>query len=127
MYAPGPVCGVPRCTRGCPGTATRPAATHPTCTTSAARHAHLTALTGDALRSRNSRGVADRWEHQSIEYVPFRPADVVRHLLHPDRVRRWAPVTPALFHLALVHTHGRSAVERAEAQAVRRLRQASRP
>ncbi|MEV4331808.1 hypothetical protein AB0K02_14925 [Streptomyces sp. NPDC049597] len=85
--------------------------------------AHLTDLTGDALRSRISRGVADRWEHQSIEYVPFRPANVVRYLLRPDRVRRWAPVAPALFHLALVHTHGRSAVERAEVQAVRRLRQ----
>ncbi|MFJ8630780.1 hypothetical protein [Streptomyces sp. NPDC093568] len=83
--------------------------------------AHLTGLTGDTLRSRISHGVADRWEHQSIEYVPFRPADVVRYLLRPDRLHRWAPVTPALFHLALVHTHGRGAVERAEAQAVRRL------
>ncbi|MBC9730758.1 hypothetical protein [Streptomyces sp. TRM68367] len=53
--------------------------------------------------------------------LPFRPADVIRHLLRPDRVRRWAPVAPALFHLALVHTHGRSAVERAETHAVRRL------
>ncbi len=84
--------------------------------------AHLTGLTGEALRSRIARGVADRWEHQSIDYVPFRPADVVRHLLRPDRVRHWAPATPGLFHLALVHTRGRSAVERAEAQAVRRLR-----
>ncbi|MER5968269.1 hypothetical protein ABT112_00725 [Streptomyces sp. NPDC002055] len=84
--------------------------------------AHLTDLTGDGLRSRISHGVADRWEHQSFDHVPFRPADVVAHLLRPDRVRRWAPVTPALFHLALVHTHGRGAVERAEAQAVRRLR-----
>ncbi|MFF5483490.1 hypothetical protein ACFY5C_40105 [Streptomyces sp. NPDC012935] len=84
--------------------------------------AHLTDLTGEALRSRISRGVADRWEHQSIEYVAFRPADVMRYLLRPDRLHRWAPVTPALFHLALVHTHGRSAVERAEAQVVRRLR-----
>ncbi|MEU9240403.1 hypothetical protein [Streptomyces sp. NPDC048385] len=83
--------------------------------------AHLAGLTGDALRDRISRGVADRWEHQGIEYVPFRPADVVRYLLRPDRVRRWTPVAPALFHLALVHTHGRSAVERAEVQAVRRL------
>ncbi|MFI6007362.1 hypothetical protein ACIBAG_00800 [Streptomyces sp. NPDC051243] len=84
--------------------------------------AHLTDLTGPALRSRISRGVADRWEHQSIEYVPFRPVDVIRYVLRPDRIRRWAPVTPALFHLALVHTHGRGAVERAEARTVRRLR-----
>ncbi|WP_258024839.1 hypothetical protein [Streptomyces bambusae] len=85
--------------------------------------ASLTGLTGDALRSRISRGVADRWEHQSIDYVPFRPADVTDYLLRPDRIRRWAPVTPALFHLALVHAHGRGAVERAEARAVRRLPQ----
>ncbi|MEV5106469.1 hypothetical protein ACFQ7G_09390 [Streptomyces massasporeus] len=84
--------------------------------------AYLAGLTGQALRSRITRGVADRWEHQSIEYVPFHPADVVRHLLRPDRIRRWAPVTPAQFHLAVVHTHGRTAVERAEAQAIRRLR-----
>ncbi|WP_406258508.1 hypothetical protein OIA45_02505 [Streptomyces chartreusis] len=83
--------------------------------------AHLTNLRGETLRSRMSRGVADRWEHQSIEYVPFRPADVVRYLLRPDRIRRWAAVSPALYHLALVHTHGRSAVERAEAQVLRRL------
>ncbi|MFF0204054.1 hypothetical protein [Streptomyces sp. NPDC005017] len=84
--------------------------------------AHLRELTGDALRSRVSHGVADRWEHQGMEYVPFRPADVVDLLLRPDRLHRWAPVTPALFHLALVHTHGRGAVERAEARAVRRTR-----
>ncbi|WP_093610351.1 hypothetical protein [Streptomyces indicus] len=84
--------------------------------------AHLTGLNGEGLRARISRGVADRWEHQSIEYVPFRPSAVIRELLRPDRVRHWAPVAPALFHLALVHTHGRGAVERAEASAVRRLR-----
>ncbi|MFJ5777060.1 hypothetical protein [Streptomyces sp. NPDC093094] len=83
--------------------------------------ARLTDLTGDALRSRVSRGVADRWEHDGVEFVPFRPADVVGHLLRPDRIHRWAPVTPALFHLALVHTHGRGTVERATARAVRRV------
>ncbi|MEW1699852.1 hypothetical protein [Streptomyces sp. NPDC091278] len=47
-------------------------------------------------------------------------ATVAGYLLHTDRVHRWAPTAPALFHLALVHVHGRAAVERAEAQVVRR-------
>ncbi|MFJ6753894.1 MULTISPECIES: hypothetical protein [unclassified Streptomyces] len=47
---------------------------------------------------------------------------MTRYLLRPDRIHRWAPVAPALFHLALVHVHGRASVERAEAQALRRLR-----
>ncbi|MFE5483328.1 hypothetical protein [Streptomyces sp. NPDC056527] len=84
-------------------------------------YARLTDMTGDQLRERMSRGVADRWEHQTIDYVPFRSADVTRYLLRPDRVHRWAPLAPALFHLALVHVHGRTSVERAEAQTVRRL------
>ncbi|MFF7178947.1 hypothetical protein [Streptomyces sp. NPDC008121] len=84
-------------------------------------YARLTDMTGDRLRDRMGRGVADRWEHDSIEYVPFRSADVSRYLLRPDRIHRWAPLAPALFHLALVHVHGRASVERAEAQAVRRL------
>ncbi len=33
----------------------------------------------------------------------------------------WAPPVPALFHLVLVRVHGPASVERAEAQAVRRL------
>ncbi|MGW2203563.1 hypothetical protein [Streptomyces sp. NPDC001774] len=84
-------------------------------------YARLTDMTGDHLRSRMSRGVADRWEHETMEYVPFRSADVTRYLLRPDRIHRWAPLAPSLFHLALVHVHGRASVERAEAQAVRRL------
>lgn len=84
-------------------------------------HAKLTDLTRDGLQARMSRGVADRWEHQTIDYVPFRAAEVARYLLRTDRVHRWAPLAPELFHLALVHVHGRTAVERAEAQVVRRL------
>ncbi|MCX5378640.1 hypothetical protein [Streptomyces sp. NBC_00091] len=84
-------------------------------------YARLNDLTGDQLQARMSRGVPDRWEHQSIEYVPFRTAEVIRYLLRPDRIHRWAPLAPALFHLALVHVHGRGSVERAAAQAVRRL------
>ncbi|MCX4824312.1 hypothetical protein OG883_31555 [Streptomyces sp. NBC_01142] len=84
-------------------------------------YARLKDLTRDGLQTRMSRGVADRWEHQTIDYVPFRAAPVARYLLRPDRVHRWAPLAPALFHLALVHVHGRASVERAETQAVRRL------
>ncbi|MET9374123.1 hypothetical protein ABZX98_08235 [Streptomyces sp. NPDC002992] len=84
-------------------------------------YARLGDMTAEQLTARMSRGVADRWEHQGTEYVPFRSADVARYLLRPDRIHRWAPVAPALFHLALVHVHGRASVERAEAQAIRRL------
>ncbi|MFG2844744.1 hypothetical protein ACGF12_16450 [Kitasatospora sp. NPDC048296] len=83
-------------------------------------YARLNELTHQKLRTRLSRGVADRWEHQTIDYVPFRAATVATYLLHSDRIHRWAPVAPALFHLALVHVYGRATVERAEAQAVRR-------
>jgi hypothetical protein len=77
-------------------------------------------LTRQGLQTRLSRGVADRWEHQTIDYVPFRAATVAGYLLHTDRIHRWAPVAPALFYLALVHVHGRATVERAEAKVVRR-------
>ncbi|MET9507095.1 hypothetical protein ABZX62_01245 [Streptomyces flavidovirens] len=84
-------------------------------------YARLKTLTREGVQARMSRGVADRWEHQTTEFVPFRPADVTRYLLRADRIHRWAPAAPALFHLALVHVHGRASVERAEAQTVRRL------
>ncbi|GGX35025.1 hypothetical protein [Streptomyces chryseus] len=84
-------------------------------------YARLRTLTRDGVQARMSRGVADRWEHRAMEFVPFRPADVARYLLRADRMHRWAPLAPALFHLALVHVHGRTSVERAEAQVVRRL------
>ncbi|MFH9012922.1 hypothetical protein ACH4C6_16210 [Streptomyces sp. NPDC017943] len=83
--------------------------------------ARLTDLTCEGLQSRMSRGVADRWEHQTIDYVPFRPAPVIKYMLRADRIHRWAPLAPALFHLALVHTYGRTSVERVAAQIVRRL------
>ncbi|MEU3890738.1 hypothetical protein [Streptomyces sp. NPDC029041] len=68
-----------------------------------------------------SRGVADLWEHRTIDLVPFRPATVVRYLLRDDRVHRWAATAPALYHLALVHAFSRRTVERVEAQVLRRL------
>jgi isopentenyldiphosphate isomerase len=84
-------------------------------------YARLKDLSQEGLQARMSRGVADRWEHQTIDYVPFRPAAVAMYMLRADRIHRWAPLAPALFHLALVHVYGRTPVERAEAQAIRRL------
>lgn len=84
-------------------------------------YARLKDLTREGLQTRMSRGVADRWEHQTIDYVPFRPATVVKYMLRADRVHRWAPLAPALFHLALVHVYNRTPVERATAQIVRRM------
>ncbi|MGX4690956.1 hypothetical protein JNUCC63_17520 [Streptomyces sp. JNUCC 63] len=84
-------------------------------------YAKLKDLKSSDLQARMSRGVADRWEHQTIDYVPFRPAAVVRYMLRNDRVHRWAPLAPALFHLSLVHAYSRTLVERVEAQVIRRL------
>ncbi|MET7377747.1 hypothetical protein ABZT08_02815 [Streptomyces sp. NPDC005526] len=88
---------------------------------SAHYYARLKELKSTDLQERMSRGVADRWEHQTIDYVPFRPAPVVRYMMREDRVHRWAPLAPALFHLALVHAYSRTLVERVEAQVLRRL------
>lgn len=84
-------------------------------------YAKLKDLSSADLQARMSRGVADRWEHQTIDYVPFRPAAVVKYMLRDDRVHRWAPLAPALFHLSLVHAYSRTLVERVEAQLTRRL------
>jgi isopentenyldiphosphate isomerase len=84
-------------------------------------YARLKDLSATGLQTRMSRGVADRWEHQTVDYVPFRPATVVKYMLRTDRIHRWAPMAPALFHLSLVHAYGRTLVERVEAQVLRRL------
>ncbi|MFG2883410.1 hypothetical protein ACGFYV_14100 [Streptomyces sp. NPDC048297] len=84
-------------------------------------HARLKDLSSAGLQARVSRGVADRWEHDTIDYVPFRPATVVKYMLRANRINRWAPLAPSLFHLSLVHAYGRSLIERVEAQVVRRL------
>lgn len=84
-------------------------------------YGRLREMTGRDLENRISHGVADRWEHQTVEFVPFTPTDVTRYLLRPDRLHRWAPLAPSLFHLALVYVHSRTPVERAEARVIRRL------
>lgn len=81
--------------------------------------ARLKDLTREDLTARMSRGVADRWEAQTTDFVPFRPAAVITYLLRADRVDRWTPVAPSLFHLALVRGYGRTPVERAVARIVR--------
>ncbi|MFJ9894093.1 hypothetical protein ACIQPR_12265 [Streptomyces sp. NPDC091280] len=85
-------------------------------------YARLADVKSAGLQERMSRGVADRWEHQTIDFVPFRPSAVIKYMLRADRVHRWAPLAPALFHLALVHVHSRTPVERAAAQTIRRMR-----
>lgn len=84
-------------------------------------YARLHNLTRADLEQRMSRGVADRWEHQTIDYIPFRPTPVFKYMLRADRIHRWAPLAPALLHLALVHVFSRTSVERAGAQVVRRM------
>jgi hypothetical protein len=84
-------------------------------------YARLKDVTCAGLQARMSRGVADRWEHQTIDFIPFRPSAVIKYLLRDDRIHRWAPLAPALFHLALVHVHSRTPVERAAAQIIRRI------
>jgi hypothetical protein len=84
-------------------------------------YARLKDVSSAGLQARMSRGVADRWEHHTIDYVPFRPTTVAKYMLRTNRIHRWAPLAPSLFHLTLVHTYGRTLVERVEAQVLRRL------
>jgi 8-oxo-dGTP pyrophosphatase MutT (NUDIX family) len=80
------------------------------------------------LRRRWSRGVRDKWEHDSHAFVPADPDSVLDFILkQPERA--WAPCAPALFYLALVRgavirrdgdPAGRLDVEAAERRAHRR-------
>jgi hypothetical protein len=81
--------------------------------------AELRSLDAAELRERHSRGIADRWENRLFEYVRFEPDTVLRYLLDPERIDRWAPCAPLLFYFALVHRFGRGAVESAAGRAVR--------
>jgi len=74
--------------------------------------ARLRSLRAEELRERHARGIQDRWEHRSLEYVLFRPGEVIEYLLDDARVTRWAPVVPVVFWLALAHVYGRGEVER---------------
>ncbi|MGW3102709.1 hypothetical protein [Streptomyces sp. NPDC001100] len=41
------------------------------------------------MQARISRGVADGWEHQAIDFVPFRTSTVIKYMLRADRIHRW--------------------------------------
>lgn len=84
--------------------------------------AELHSVTAAEFTERATRGVSDKWEHQTFDTAPFEVRQVMRYLHHPDRRHAWAPTAPALFYLALVHRHGRHAVERATRRERRRLR-----
>ncbi|NEY34033.1 translation initiation factor 2 [Streptomyces sp. PRKS01-65] len=80
------------------------------------------------LRSRWTRGVEDKWEHDSHAFVPADPDSVLDFILERP-ARAWAPCAPALFYLALVRgavirrggdPAGRLDVEAAERRARRR-------
>ncbi|MEU4862486.1 translation initiation factor 2 [Kitasatospora aureofaciens] len=67
----------------------------------------LTDLTEEDLRTRWSRGIEDKWEHDRHAFVPADPENVLRFMLDEPE-ERWTPCAPALFYLALV----RAAVRR---------------
>ncbi|WP_211363546.1 hypothetical protein [Saccharothrix saharensis] len=83
--------------------------------------AFLHDLTGADLVERRSKGVADKWEHDRMEFEAFEVAPVVRMLLSPQRRDRWSSVGPPLFYLALIRKYGRAHVERRAAVELRRL------
>ncbi|GAA0547411.1 hypothetical protein GCM10010172_31500 [Paractinoplanes ferrugineus] len=72
--------------------------------------------TADDWFMRTSRGVRDRFEHDSHELVPFTPEAVIQKLLEINDEDAWAPVVPALYYLTLVRRFGRATVERVAAQ-----------
>jgi hypothetical protein len=74
--------------------------------------AKLRSLTAAELQDRHARGIQDRWEHRTLEYVAFRPNTVLEYLLQPDKLDHWAPCAPVGFWLALINTYGRPRVER---------------
>ncbi|MEV4891105.1 hypothetical protein AB0K48_17105 [Nonomuraea sp. NPDC055795] len=66
--------------------------------------------------ARASRGVRDRYEHDSHDLVPFTPEAVIGKLLRINDEDAWAPVVPALYFLTLVRRFGRPTVERVAAR-----------
>lgn len=72
--------------------------------------------TAEEWFARTSRGVKDRYEHDSHDLVPFTPEAVFRKLLKINDEDAWAPVVPALYFLTLVRRFGRSTVERVAAK-----------
>jgi len=83
--------------------------------------AFLRELTGEDLVQRRSRGVPDKWEHDSVLFERFEVKAVVSRLLHADHRDNWSSVAPSLFYLALIRRFGRSRVERETAGVLRDL------
>ncbi|MFJ4686938.1 translation initiation factor 2 [Streptomyces sp. NPDC091377] len=71
----------------------------------------LTDLDEDELRSRWSRGIEDKWEHEEFAFVPADPASVLDFIHRTDA---WTPCAPALFYLALVRGAVRDQGENAD-------------
>ncbi|MDG9715865.1 translation initiation factor 2 [Streptomyces sp. DH24] len=61
----------------------------------------LTDLSENDLRTRWSRGVEDKWEHDDHAFVPADPESVLR-FVRDQPEDAWTPCAPALFYLALV-------------------------
>lgn len=76
-------------------------------------------ITSGHLADRRTRGVADKWEHEEVEFVRLTVEDVITHLLRADRRHCWTPVAPALYYLTLVRRFGRATVERRAARVLR--------
>jgi hypothetical protein len=77
-------------------------------------------LTGQDILDRRARGVADKWENETIEVIDFTVDSVVQYLMTPDRRDKWSPMVPALFYFALVNFYGRVFTERRCASALRK-------
>lgn len=78
-------------------------------------------LTGSEFLERVTRGISDKWEHQTFELAPFTVKGVFRFMHDPQRIDAWSPTAPALFYTSLVHRHGRHIVERVTRRETRRL------
>lgn len=84
-------------------------------------------LTGQDILERRARGVADKWENETIEVIDFTVDTVVQCLMRPDRRNNWSPMVPPLFYLALVNFYGRGFTERHCARALRSYDRSPRP
>jgi hypothetical protein len=81
--------------------------------------AFLHDVTSSDVADRRARGVADKWEHEEIDFARFTINDVIGYLLRSDRRTCWTPVAPALYYLTLARRFGRNKVERQAARTIR--------
>ncbi|MFI1731367.1 translation initiation factor 2 [Streptomyces acidicola] len=75
----------------------------------------LTELGEDELRSRWSRGIEDKWEHDEFAFVPADPESVLG-FVQDQPAETWAPCAPTLFYLALVRAAVRARNEDPDAR-----------